>query len=47
MALGGNDLQLRLNVENIFDVDYFGGGENGEVNIGKPRTIKFGLSYQL
>jgi iron complex outermembrane receptor protein len=47
LPLAGNDLQLRLNVENLFDKDYLAGGENGEINIGKPRMIKFGLSYKI
>lgn len=45
MPLGAQDLQLRVNIENLFDTDYLGGGENGEVNVGKPRTLKFGVSY--
>ncbi|RTR39150.1 TonB-dependent siderophore receptor [Shewanella canadensis] len=47
LPVAGNDLQLRLKVENLFDTDYLGGGENGEVNVGKPRTLKFGLSYKI
>jgi len=47
LPLAGNHLLLRLNVENLFDKDYLAGGENGEINIGKPRTVKFGLSYKF
>jgi len=47
MALKGNDLSMRLNVENLLDKDYLAGGENGEINVGKPRTIKFGVSYKF
>ncbi|WP_076408039.1 TonB-dependent siderophore receptor [Shewanella sp. UCD-KL12] len=47
LPVAGNDLQLRLKVENLFDTDYLGGGENGEVNVGKPRTLKFGVSYKI
>ncbi|PAJ72233.1 TonB-dependent siderophore receptor [Pseudoalteromonas sp. NBT06-2] len=45
VPLAGNDLLVRLNVENLFDKDYLAGGENGEINVGKPRTVKFGLGY--
>ncbi|PKG74720.1 TonB-dependent siderophore receptor [Shewanella sp. GutCb] len=45
IPVAGQDLQLRVNIENLFDTDYLGGGENGEVNVGKPRTVKFGISY--
>ncbi|AQS39250.1 TonB-dependent siderophore receptor [Shewanella psychrophila] len=47
LPVAGNDLQLRLKVENLFDTDYLGGGENGEVNVGKPRSLKFGVSYKI
>jgi len=47
MPLAGNDLLMRLNVENLFDKGYLAGGENGEINVGKPRTVKFGLSYKF
>ncbi|PHQ76900.1 MAG: TonB-dependent siderophore receptor [Shewanella sp.] len=47
LPVAGNDLQLRLKIENLFDTDYLGGGENGEVNVGKPRTLKFGISYKI
>jgi len=46
-SVGGNELQLRLNIDNLFDTDYLAGGENGEVNVGEPRTFKFGVSYTL
>ncbi|MGR6782592.1 TonB-dependent receptor [Moritella viscosa] len=46
-SVAGNELQLRLNVDNLFDTNYLGGGENGEVNVGEPRTFKFGVSYTL
>lgn len=46
-SVAGNELQLRLNVDNLFNTDYLGGGENGEVNVGEPRTFKFGVSYTL
>ncbi|MEZ9200202.1 TonB-dependent siderophore receptor [Shewanella sp. 10N.286.54.B9] len=45
IPVAGQDLQLRVNIENLFDTAYLGGGENGEVNVGKPRTVKFGVSY--
>ncbi|NRA85469.1 MAG: TonB-dependent siderophore receptor [Gammaproteobacteria bacterium] len=47
LPVAGNDVNLRLKVENLFDKDYLAGGENGEVNIGKPRTIKFAISYNF
>ena len=47
MLLAGNDLLMRLNVENLLDKNYLAGGENGEINVGKPRTVKFGLSYKF
>lgn len=47
VLLAGNDLLMRLNVENLLDKDYLAGGENGEINVGKPRTVKFGLSYKF
>lgn len=47
LPLAGNDLLMRLNVENLFDKHYLAGGENGEINVGKPRTVKFGLSYKF
>lgn len=47
MPLAGNDLLMRLNIENLLDKDYLAGGENGEINVGKPRTVKFGLSYKF
>lgn len=47
VSLADNDLSLRFNIENLFDEDYLAGGENGEINIGKPRTVKFGVSYKL
>ena len=40
-------LQLRLKVENLFNTGYLGGGENGEVNVGKPRTVKVGMNYSF
>jgi len=46
-SVAGNELQLRLNIDNLFDTDYLAGGENGEVNVGEPRTFKFGVSYTL
>ena len=46
-SVAGNALQLRLNIDNLFDTDYLAGGENGEVNVGEPRTFKFGISYTL
>jgi iron complex outermembrane receptor protein len=45
VQVAGNDLLMRLNVENLLDKGYLAGGENGEINVGKPRTVKFGLSY--
>lgn len=45
IPVAGQDLQIRVNIENLFNTDYLGGGENGEVNVGKPRTVKFGMSY--
>jgi len=45
VPIAGNDLLMRLNVENLLDKGYLAGGENGEINVGKPRTIKFGLNY--
>ena len=47
VTMAGNNLLMRLNVENVFDKNYLAGGENGEINIGKPRTVKFGLSYNF
>jgi iron complex outermembrane receptor protein len=47
MQLADNDLLARLNIENVLDKNYLAGGENGEINVGKPRTIKFGLSYKF
>ncbi|WP_085299388.1 TonB-dependent siderophore receptor [Cognaticolwellia mytili] len=47
VPLAGNDLLVRLNVENLFDKGYLAGGENGEINVGKPRTVKFGVSYKF
>ena len=47
LPLAGNDLLVRVNVENLFDKAYLAGGENGEINVGKPRTIKFGVSYKF
>lgn len=47
IPVAGNDLFLRVNIENLFDKYYLGGGENGEINIGKARTIKFGISYKI
>ncbi len=47
VPMAGNDLLMRLNVENLFDKKYLAGGENGEINVGKPSTIKFGLSYKF
>ena len=47
VPLAGNDLLIRLNVENLFDKSYLAGGENGEINVGKPRTVKFGVSYKF
>ena len=47
MLLAGNDLLMRLNVENLLNKNYLAGGENGEINVGKPRTVKFGLSYKF
>lgn len=47
IPLAANDISIRLNVENLLDEDYLAGGENGEINIGKPRTVKFGMSYKF
>jgi iron complex outermembrane receptor protein len=47
MPIAGNDLLMRLNVENVFDKNYLAGGENGEINVGKPRMLKFGLRYKF
>jgi len=47
VRLAGNYLLMRLNVENLLDKRYLAGGENGEINVGKPRTVKFGLSYKF
>ena len=47
LAVAGKDLNLRLNVENMFDKEYLAGGENGEVNIGRPRTVKFSINYKF
>ena len=47
VELAGNDLLMRLNIENLLDKNYLAGGENGEINVGKPRTVKFGLSYKF
>ena len=38
---------LPVNVENLLDKGYLAGGENGEINVGKPRTVKFGVSYKF
>ncbi len=42
--MAGNDLLMRLNVESLVDKNYLAGDENDEINIGKPRTVKLGLS---
>ncbi|NQZ24027.1 MAG: TonB-dependent siderophore receptor [Colwellia sp.] len=47
LPMAGNDLLVRLNIENMFDKGYLAGGENGEINVGKPRTVKFGVSYKF
>lgn len=47
VLIADNDLLMRLNVENLLDKDYLAGGENGEINVGKPRTLKFGVSYKF
>ena len=47
VPIAGNDLLMRLNVENLLNKGYLAGGENGEINVGKPRTVKFGLSYKF
>jgi len=47
VPVAGNYLSMRLNVENLFDKGYLAGGENGEINVGKPRTLKFGINYKF
>ena len=47
LPMAGNDLLMRLNIGNLFGKGDLAGGENGEINVGKPRTVKFGVSYKF
>ncbi len=47
MNFAGQDVNLRMNVENLFDTDYFGGGSNSEVTIGEGRNFRFSVSTKF
>ncbi|MCG9698151.1 TonB-dependent receptor [Shewanella sp. Isolate11] len=44
MDVMGTDVNLRLNVQNLFDTDYLAGGTNTDVTVGEGRN--FGLALQ-
>lgn len=47
MKVGNKPVNLRLNVENLFDTDYLGGGSDSNVTIGEERTLRLAVQFSL
>ncbi|MBQ4834118.1 TonB-dependent receptor [Pseudoalteromonas sp. MMG010] len=45
--LSKTDVNLRLNVENLFDTDYLGGGGNGNVTIGEGTNFRIAAQFNF
>lgn len=42
-----NDVNLRLNIENLFDKDYLAGGGDSNVTIGDERNVRFEVKFEI
>ncbi len=47
MDIMGTDVSLRLNVQNLFDTDYLGGGSNTDVTVGEGRNFSLALKAKF
>ena len=47
MNVSGKPVTLRLNVENLFDKDYWGAATAGYLFVGAPRTVNLSVSIDL
>jgi len=45
--MSNTDINLRLNVENLFDTDYLGGGGNGNVTIGEGTNLRLAAQFNF
>ena len=45
--MSNTDINLRLNVENLFDTDYLGGGGNGNVTIGEGTNVRLAAQFSF
>ncbi|WP_166419575.1 TonB-dependent receptor [Pseudoalteromonas sp. Z1A8] len=45
--LSNTDINLRLNVENLFDTDYLGGGGNGNVTVGEGTNLRLAAQFSF
>ncbi|GAA4893509.1 TonB-dependent receptor [Ferrimonas pelagia] len=46
-ALGSHEINLRLNVENLLDTDYIGGGSYSDVSLGEGRMLRLATTISL
>ena len=45
--LSNTDINLRLNIENLFDTDYLGGGGNGNVTVGEGTNLRLAAQFSF
>ena len=47
MDVMGRDVDIRLNVKNLFDTDYLAGGTSTDVTVGEGRHFGLGLEAKF
>lgn len=45
--MSNTDINLRLNVENLFDTNYLGGGGNGNVTVGEGTSLRLAAQFNF
>ena len=45
--MNGTEMNVRMNVKNLFDTDYLDGGEYDEVTIGEGRNISLAFEAKF
>ena len=47
LKLAGNDIDLRLNIENLFDTDYLAGGGVSNVTVGEGTNFRLAAQFSF
>ncbi|TMN61734.1 hypothetical protein CWB85_22020, partial [Pseudoalteromonas sp. S1727] len=45
--VSNTDINLRLNVENLFDTDYLGGGGDNNVTVGEGTNLRLAAQFNF